>query len=175
MPQPPRRPIAPPEPTLADLESTLRINELALEQECRDQPSRLYAVSKRLALLLSQHDAAKQELKEVEADIADRMRQQAAAEESKISEASIASQLPLDLHVQEAANKLRDLKKQMGQYEVLKESFVDRSRALRNLVDLYCSNYYGSDLGRPRVNARAVNADVNRQEIARQRNAMVRR
>ena len=28
---------------------------------------------------------------------------------------------------------------------------------------------------RPRTNARAVNADVTRQEIARQRNAMVRR
>ena len=34
MPQPPRRAA---EPTLADLENTLKINELALETECRDR------------------------------------------------------------------------------------------------------------------------------------------
>lgn len=172
MPTPPQPTAA---PTLADLEAGLRIIETALERECRDQPSRLYAVSKRLALLLSQHDAAKKELKETESRAAADMRQDAAEHGDKITETAIASELPLIPQVQAATTKVHELKRRMGEYEALKESFVDRSRALRNLVDLYCSNYYGSDLERPRVNARAVNANINRQEIARQRNAVVER
>jgi hypothetical protein len=174
MPQPPRRPIAPPE-SLADLESALKINELALEQECRDQPSRLYKVSKRLALLLSQHDAAKKALKETESLAAATLREEAAAHEEKITETAITSLLPTDPEVMAAANRMHELKKQMGEYEALKEAFVDRSRALRNLVELYCANYYGSEMQRPRTNARAISADANRQAIAVQRNAMVRR
>ena len=76
--------------------------------------SRLYAVSRRLALLLSQHDAAKQELKEANPTPPPPCGRLATDNGDKITETAIASELPLVPEVQQSATRLRELKKQIG-------------------------------------------------------------
>ena len=58
------------------------------------------------------------------------MRRFATDNGDKITETAIASELPLVPEVQQSATRLRELKKQIHQYEALKGAFV--SRGLRH-------------------------------------------
>jgi hypothetical protein len=155
-----------PKKTFAELEAGLKIDPHALEHVCRDHPELFYHVAKRLALLISQRDEAKQKLKELCAEVDAEIRQEAHETNQKLREGDIESQVLLTPAVQDANKQLADYEKELGEMLALKEAYQSRSFALRDLVQLHLANYYGSDMERPTGNMRGVHVEQNKQKAA---------
>ena len=89
----------------------------------------------------------------------------------KPTEPAIKNEIARDPNMIAANTKLLNLNRELALATALKDAFVARGYALRDLVQLYCSNYYGSEMDRPRGAMRNSNADANRSELSRQRAA----
>lgn len=130
--------------TIEELEEGLRIDEQALNDALVSQPELFYRVSKKLTMLVSQHDAKKQELAEEEAKADGEIRETASKEKDKVTETEIKNMIRLDRDVRKVSNELMDLRREVGQLTALKEAFSQRSYVLKDLVKLYIANYYES-------------------------------
>lgn len=135
----------PNEPSISELENGLRIDEHALEQAWIGQPETFYRVAKRLQLLISQRDAAKQNAAETEARADLEIRETAGRQNEKVTESEVKALVKLDKDVAKASNELLDLQRQLGALSALKESFEQRGKALDGLTKLYLANYYGAN------------------------------
>lgn len=149
----------PEDAALADLEPGLQIDENAMEEALLAQPDSYYKVSKRLALVISRRDAAKQELAEVEARADAKIRRDAELAEEKITEREVKSQKRLDTDVKTAGSNVLTLNYHVGELTALKEAFQQRSYALKELVALYIANYYG-DLPSGQMSRQLRNVDA---------------
>jgi hypothetical protein len=145
-----------------DLETSLAIDEHALEEALRDQPETFYKVSKALALVVSRRDAAKQALADAEAtadlEIRDDAREEevraaresvrakdksaAAPSKVKLTEGEVRARVMLTPGVLAARDRLTALSEEAGKLSALKEAFQQRSYALKDLTALYIANYY---------------------------------
>lgn len=130
--------------TLAQLEAKLRIDEHALDVALREQPDLVYAVSQQLALAISERDQAKLELEEQEAETAIDLREDAEANDEKITDKSVEAQVKADPSVQRLAKTFIKSKAEAAKWAALQEAYEQRSYALNKLVDLYLANYYGN-------------------------------
>jgi small-conductance mechanosensitive channel len=149
-----------------ELEAELRIDQNALENVCSSHPELLYAVGSRLSILISQRDEAKQNLKETEARVDAEIRHDAEVAGDKITEKAVESQKQINGKVSAAKDKLFELEKRCGQMTALKEAFMSRGYAIRDLIQLYIANYYSSDMERPGRDLRHTNAPAARQKQA---------
>ena len=132
------------QPDLYDqLEAALLIDEHALDEAIEQQPDLFFRCSKQLALLESRRDAAKQALMDEEAKVDTDLRAKARKNDEKITNDEIKAQTRLMPAVKKAVLTYLDLSQQASLYEVLKESFKQRSYALGHLVDLYVAGYFG--------------------------------
>lgn len=131
--------------SLEDLEQGLRIDENGLDAALVQQPDLFYRVSKQLAFLSSRRDAKKQELAEEEAKADAETRTVAERRKEKVTEAEIKSAVRLDPNVMRASKELITLGGQVGALTALKEAFQQRSYVLKDLVNLFVANYYGSN------------------------------
>lgn len=127
---------------LRELEEALRIDEHALEEALRDQPSLFYRVSSAYAMEISRRDAAKQALQDVEAEADLGVRREAQAEERKITEGEVRAMVQIDGGVVRARARFNQLVETVGRLGALKEAFQQRSYALKDLAGLYVANYY---------------------------------
>lgn len=131
-----------------ELEASLQIDEHALNEAIEEQPNLFYRISRELALLESQRDAAKQALMDEEAKVDTRLRflarkSETARKQDKLTEGEIKAQTRLNPDVGRALQVYLALSQQVGLYEALKESYKQRSYALGHLVELYIAGYYG--------------------------------
>lgn len=133
------------DPSIEDLETGLRIDEHALDDALVQHPDLFYRVSKQLALLTSQRDAKKQELAEQEAKADGDIRETASKHKDKVTETEVKNMIRLDADVSRVLHELLDLNRQVGSWTALKEAFQARSYVLKDLVNLYIANYYGSN------------------------------
>ena len=124
------------------LQAGIAIDKLALDECLIEQPQLFFEVSERLALLMSQRDAAKDNLKVVEAEIDDIIRGDAAQEDKKITETAVKKQIEAHRDVIAANKKLRDLNQQVAHIGALKEAYSQRSYMLREVVALHLAGYY---------------------------------
>src|SRR4249920_533176 len=90
---------------LAELGDMLIIDEHALEEAARDQPEAFYRVSKKLAVLISQRDEAKQALATVEAEVDLEVRREALDNDEKVTEAEVKARLRVDRRIQGAQSE----------------------------------------------------------------------
>jgi hypothetical protein len=161
------------ETTLAELEQRLSIDEHALDDALTQQPDSFYRVAKNLALLISRRDAAKQLLAEEEARADREFRDVAAKNNDKTTEAELKNMIRLDADVRKAQKSFLDLSQSVGELSALKEAFQQRSYVLKDLVNLYISNYYsnqdGSDNSRASRQIRDHDAEKAKKELARAR------
>lgn len=156
--------------TIADLEASLRINEHALEEAAAQQPSLFYFVSRELVRAISQRDAAKQTLQEIEAVVDAKIRSDAETAGEKITEKEVDSHKTLNKEVRNARKELLRLTTQASQWAALKESFQQRSYALTHMVELFIHNFYGSDpVARAENKAKTLLADKAKQALANAR------
>jgi hypothetical protein len=150
-------------------EKDLRIDEHALEEALLDQPSLFYHVSREVALLVSQRDAAKQELQEIEALVDAEIRHDFEVSGDKITEKQVESAKLLDKRVKIAKRKLSELNEQLGLASALKEAFSQRAYALKDLVALYVANYYGQDTERPARQTKDVDSRIAKEAMNKHR------
>lgn len=127
-----------------ELELGIRIDENALEDAWREQPELFHRVSKKLALLISQRDAAKYDLALVEAEVDYELRESARKNEIKITEKEVEAKKLQDKGVQHAQKELSYLNLRAAEFGALVDSFKQRSSALIRLTDLYLNEYYGN-------------------------------
>ena len=153
---------------LRDLETGLRIDEHNLETHWVEQPDLFYRVSKNLALVISLRDQAKQDLSETEARVDIKVRRDAEVADEKITEKGIESQRKLHPDVRAATTRHSEYSLLTGEYMALKDAYLQRSYALKELVQLYVANYYGAS-DKPVRDVRDENASRARVQLSRQR------
>jgi hypothetical protein len=124
-------------------ENLLRIDRNALDVALEIQPDMFYRVSKNLVLCISKRDAAKQELQEIESAVDAQIRRDASIAGEKVTNPEVESLKGLDKGVLVAKEELAALNLRVGKWSALKEAFLQRSYALKELVALYSANYYG--------------------------------
>lgn len=129
--------------TLIELESALSIDPNALDEALVVHPEAFYRVAKKLALEISRRDASKKNLAEIEAEVDARIRHDAEVADEKVTEKSIESTKRTHPRVKKAIEELHKLNESVGLLSALKESFIQRGNALRELPQLHLSGYYG--------------------------------
>jgi hypothetical protein len=139
--------------TIAEFEKFLLIDKNGLDDALIQQPDLIYRVSDMIATLISQRDAAKQSLSEAEAEADELIRRDAAEREVKITADAVRAQVKLDTAVIKRAERLAKLTFLTNKWSALKEAFVARGHALRELVSLHGNNYW-SDASSGRASAR---------------------
>lgn len=150
-----------------ELEEALRIDEHALEEALRDQPTMFYRVSSAYALEISRRDAAKQAFQDAEATCDLAVREDAQKEERKITEGEVRATVQTDGNVAKARERLNRLSESVGRLAALKEAFQQRSYALKDLAGLYVANYYSASEHSGATNAvRERSADEARRRMS---------
>jgi uncharacterized protein (DUF3084 family) len=164
---------------LAELEAGLKIDKHALDDECIDQPNRYFLVSEALTMAISQRDAAKQELAEVEAEVDADIRSNWDTEaDGRLTEKMVESQKALNKDVARTKEELAQLAIKVGKLNALKDSYHQRRYMLQGLIDLHLGGYFGSAASAPRASrergaeaAKAKHAERYKDSTHERRNA----
>ena len=115
-------------------------------------------------MAISRCDEYKQIQKECEALADAKIRHDAEVSGEKITEKMVESQKLLDRKVIEAKDALFKSAKQVGELEALKDAYSARGYAIRDLIQLYLANYYGSNMEASGSGMARANADQIRRE-----------
>lgn len=154
---------------ISELEEGLRINKNGLDDALLQQPDFFYRVSKALTLATSRRDAIKQEVQELEAEMDERVRARAEADRVKLTETEAKMQIRLEPKMKQANLELLRANREVGQLAALKESFSQRSYALKELVSLYVAEYFGDNTGSAVGSVRDAQAGKARRAMAEKR------
>lgn len=121
-------------PTLDEFRAFLKIDDL---DACLVEQAEVYHhVSEQYILAVSRRDADKLNHEELLAQLDRDIRSKAADAGEKLTEGAIESRLTILPKVKESARKCLDSKTETDRWGALKESFQQRSHALRELVAL---------------------------------------
>jgi translation elongation factor EF-Ts len=129
--------------TLALLERDLAIDRNALDEALLTQPDLFYRASKKLAELISQRDAAKQDISEAEAEADKDIRSEIEEAGTKITEKEVESRKRIHPEVSASIKTYLNLNLSVGQFTALVDAFKQRSYVLKSLSDLHISGYFG--------------------------------
>lgn len=169
----PESPAAPENVIPLEWREGIMIDKHSLDECLVQQPDLFFKISERLALVLSRRDAAKDELKVVESEADEDIRQEAIDNDEKISEAQVKAKITKHASVLKASKRLSALNYEAGQLQALKEAYLQRSYMLKELVSLFLANYYGDGTGS--ANSKAARAvkdsqyDDNRRALSKER------
>ena len=136
------------EPTYAELEAGLLIDEHALDEAWVNQADLYHRVSKRLTTLVSLRDEAKSAVADLEAELSIMIRENMRKKEEKYAEGEISSRIRNTPKMKEANARLLKLNRMVGKYTALEKDYSQRSFALNKLVELYTSGYFGEAVRR---------------------------
>ena len=159
---------------IADLERGLSIDANAIDEALLNQPDLFYRVAKQLALLISQRDAIKQEKEEIEAEVDAKIRSEAAAnaddkDKKKLTEKEVESRKALSEEVRAIEREYLDLGERVNKIVALKEAYIQRSHALKSLVELHISGYFGTNVASSESRMKDYDADKARKAMSRER------
>lgn len=158
------------EPTIKELEDGLLIDEDELMEMCAQHHILYYKVAVKLATLISQRDAAKQELSEIEAEEDGKQRRLAAKKDEKTTETEIKQKVKTSKPVTDAVATMLSLNEQVGKVSALKEAYSKRSYSLSNMVDLHIRMYMGeATTNRTEANVRDAKASSARAQLSQRR------
>lgn len=140
--QPPARP---PTPDFDRMVEGLSVDQYALDEELIKNGKNFHAIADAVALATSRRDAASDEIKQVEAEV-DRLIRQSMADGStpKMPEDGIKRSITLHADVIAARARLRIREEEMNRLIALKESYNQRSYAIKDLVSLQLAAYFGT-------------------------------
>lgn len=128
--------------SFSELEDNLRIDEHRLEFDCVAQPELFYQVAKQLAEKEGEREVTKQKLADKQAEVEIIIREEADAADSRVTVNEVAARVNQDSVVRSLSSKLLEISGLIGKLKALKEGYVQRKDALRELVALYINNYY---------------------------------
>ena len=149
----------------------IAIDKFDLDTMWVDQPKTYHDIADRLALEISRRDEAKNLLADVEAEIDTEIREDAEADlekngTKKPTETAIKNMVRADKRWKKADELKRELDKNVGLLQALKETFMQRRYALENLTTLHVSGYGMDASSRPSRDARHLD---NRKGLHRER------
>ncbi len=124
----------------------LAISKTDLDNEWVAQPQTFHEIADHLAMSISYRDEAKDELKDLEAELDGIIRADAASEERKVTNDAVKAQIREDKKFKALSVKLIQLTRDVNQLSALKESWIMRRYALQDLTSLHISGY-GMDAG----------------------------
>lgn len=153
------------------LKTYLAIDKDDLDTCLMEQPSIFFEVATALANANAERDAAKLVLEEEQAKLDQDLRKQAERAGEKVTESSLQNKLRILPKIQELQAKFADSRHKAEAWSVLKESFIQRSFMLRELVALYISQRHDHAMEAGSGQPRAALAERNRQDagLARKR------
>lgn len=162
------------QPRLTDferLERGLLFDQDDLDQVLIRQPQLFYEVGKQVANLTSQRDAWKQQLAEEEAKADARIRYEMSQDEdNKLREGEIKGKVLLSREVMATNKLLMECNKALGQWTALRDAYVQRAYILKDLANLYATNYFAdSTVGYGARSVRNSDADRARVSMSEQR------
>lgn len=129
------------------LEDSFTFDKHRLDDALMQQADLVYRVAKRIAALQSRMDGAKLDLKELEADTAQKLRDDAAAAEEKTTEKGIENGVETNAKVRAQRRKVHDIKTELDAWMAMRAGYDARSYAIKDLVALYISQYYAESEG----------------------------
>lgn len=162
---PPRNP----NPSLEELERGLAIDQHDMENVCRTHPELFYRVSRELVLAKSRRDQLQQHSKEIEAEVETDLRVAAESREGRVTDKAIEALRRGNPEVQRIRRELLDAELEVSRWEALKEAFTSRGFMIRDMIQLYLANYYGSDMDRNSRDVRSVDAAAARASLSERR------
>ncbi len=127
---------------LEEFRTHLTINKDSLDEDITVQSDLFFRVSEAYAFACSRRDAAKEQIKQVDAKMDLEIRQDASDEGVKVTETKVSSLVAASEEHLEAASEHLDCIEEVNIFGSLKEAFSQRSYMLRELVELYCVGYY---------------------------------
>ena len=157
-----------------DLRKCLRIDKNDLDNELIRQPELFYHASTSYALCVSQRDQAKLDLERAEAEADSKIRRAAVKDDKvkKITEAEIVARRAMAPEVREAQDSYLSARAAVERAAALRDAYQQRGYAVKDLVNLYVSGYYGAVTGRfERGEALDKRAAENRAVLAQRRRA----
>lgn len=131
--------------TLEDYKELLLINKHGLDDALEQQALYTFEVGEIYAEKVSVRDALKENIDTVDADIAEGLRKAAEASGVKITEAGIQQKISRSARHLEAYNDFLEAKKDAEKWGALRDAFIQRGLALRELANLYTANYFANE------------------------------
>lgn len=125
-----------------ELERGLAIDEHALDAASLQHSDLFYRVSKGLTKYSNLRDEAKAAVADIESDT-DLAVRASVPEGQRTTEREIANLVAQEPRVKTARKRLAELSAIVSKYASLKEAYMQRSYALRGLIDLYTAGYFG--------------------------------
>lgn len=127
--------------TLDDFKKHLQIDRNDLDTCLMMQPELYYGVSERLVHLTSERDSLKLHVEEETAAEDKRIREEAVRYEEKTTESSIQQKIKLVKSIQKLQQDLLDKRREVDEFQAMKEAFSQRSFMLRELVALVIAQH----------------------------------
>lgn len=155
------------EPSITDFEEALLIDKFNLDEEIERQADLTYRVSQQVTLAISNRDQAKAELLLIESRIEMMIRR--GAGDQRVTDKQVEARRNKHQKVVQARQALITAVQRVNQWSDLKEAFVNRGHALRNLVELYVNEYYASKGISGRGDVKEIDAGIGRRAMAEAR------
>jgi hypothetical protein len=157
--------------TSPDLREALRIDEDNIDRCLAEHSELFFQAADGLALAVATRDGLKLELKELVAQLDQDVRRKALADEEKLSETALSSRITVLPKVKELNRQHLDACKAADRAEALRDSYRDRSFALRALNDSANARLYNLGIERGASSARGRLAERGAEEASRTREA----
>jgi hypothetical protein len=159
----------PASPTPTDLREALRIDEDDIDRCLVEHPQLFYQAADSLALAVATRDGLKLELKELVAQLDQDVRRKAVDDGEKLTESALANRITILPRVKELNRRYLDSCLAVDRAEALRDSYRDRSFALRALNDSANARLYNLGIERGATSARGRMVERSAEEISRTR------
>lgn len=123
------------------LESALKFDKNCLDDALEEQSGIFHEIADELAIQISRRDQAKKHVTDLESETVVEIKTAAREKDQKITDKEVEAQTQLDEGVIKASKTLAELSLIVGRLSALKESYVQRSYALKDLVALQINQY----------------------------------
>jgi uncharacterized protein (DUF3084 family) len=157
-----------------ELRAGIMIDKDDLDHMWIEQPQLYQKLGERLAIEISHRDAAKEELKDLEAELDGAIREEDAERidrdgGKKMTETAIKNQIRDDKEFKRMSARVAQMNLDVARLGVLKESYQMRRYALQDLTSLHISGYSMSSGSKPSSERVADKARKDMQALRKKR------
>jgi hypothetical protein len=157
-----------------EVRSKLRIDDEELDQCLIEQPEYFYQAAMRSTAANAEQNGLELELKEKRAELDGSIRQRLANTETKATEAAITNELDTLPVIKDLRRKCLSAKRAADEAQALKEAFIQRSYALKDLNAIQQARLFNLGVERGSTGARNALADRNRARTEEMRGERLR-
>ncbi|MFA5262206.1 MAG: hypothetical protein WC378_00160 [Opitutaceae bacterium] len=163
---------------MSEYDQEIKIDINSLDQELVRQPSLFLQVSQDHAQAVSVRDGLKEAVSVAWASAEGRIRQEAAEEDRKLTEAMVKSEVEMDRRYRRAVDAYLTAREAADQAFAIKESFAQRAFVLKDLCSLYVAGYFATNAvggpgpGRLKDDRRDALREAYRQKSSRARRVL---